>query len=265
MQRAQLSSQVLLVTAILYACLAPAACIYEDTILSFLNEFRMRMCHPIPNLGLPALDPLQLGPAETELNNKYLVDFTGSIDNFQLHGLSDFDVPALSLNLVPGLRNTINVTFPLTHFESLYTAKGSLAYILNLAGDGNAETSITNFSILITFRLRSVSPLAISSLQIEMQLGNLWINFDNLMEEERINEFIHALINEMGVELLGDIWDYGQDTVISKVQTAVNNFLGQYSLTDIIQIIVGGGGGEESAPIFEGVEPDCKLEASTSN
>lgn len=265
MQRAQYTSQVLLATAILYACLAPAACVYESTILQFLNEFRMRMCHPIPNLGLPALDPLQLGPAETEANNKYLVDFTGSIDNFQLHGLSDFDVPVLSLNVVPGLRNTINVTFPLTHFESLYTAKGSLAYILNLAGDGNAETSITNFSILISFRLRTVSPLSISSLQIELQLGNLWINFDNLVEEERVNEFIHALINELGVELLGDIWDYGQGTVVTKVQTLVNNFLSQYSLTDIIQIIAGGGGGEESAPIFEGVEPDCKLEASPSN
>lgn len=65
--------------------------------------------------------------------------FTGSIDNFQLHGLSDFDVPALSLSPVPGLKNTINVTLPLTYFKSLYTAKGSLAYILNLAGDGNAE------------------------------------------------------------------------------------------------------------------------------
>ncbi|XP_016959766.1 uncharacterized protein LOC108031071 [Drosophila biarmipes] len=264
MQRAQLTSQVLLATAILYACLAPAACVYEATIQEFLNEFRMRMCHPIPNLGLPALDPLQLGPAETEVNNKYLVDFTGSIDNFQLHGLSDFDVPVLTLNPVPGLKSTINVTFPLTYFESLYTAKGSLAYIVNLAGDGNAETSITNFSVLISFRLTTVSPLAIRSLQIELQLGNLWINFDNLMEEERINEFIHALVNELGVELLGDIWDYGRGTVVTKVQTLVNNFLGQYSLTDIIQIITGGSGGE-SAPIFEGVEPDCKLEASPSN
>ncbi|EDW42094.1 uncharacterized protein LOC6606303 [Drosophila sechellia] len=261
MQRAQLTLQALLATAILFACLSPAACVYEAKILAFLQEFRMRMCHPIPNLGLPALDPLQLGPAETELNNKYLVDFTGSIDNFQLHGLSDFDVPALRLSPVPGLKNTINVTLPLTYFKSLYTAKGSLAYILNLAGDGNAETSITNFSILISFRLRSVSPLAISSLQIELRLGGLWINFDNLMEEDRINDFIHALVNEMGVELLGDVWDYEQGTVVSKVQAAVNKFLGQYSLSDIIQIIIGGGGGE-SAPIFDGVEPDCKPDAT---
>ncbi|XP_017057477.1 uncharacterized protein LOC108098832 [Drosophila ficusphila] len=265
MQRAQLTSKVLLATAILYACLAPAACVYETEILAFLDAFRMRMCHPIPNLGLPPLDPLQLGPAETAVNNKYLVDFTGSIDNFQLHGLSDFDVPVLRLTPVPALRSSINISLPLTHFESLYTAKGSLAYILNLAGEGNAETSIANFSILITFRLRSVSPLAIYDLQINIQLGNLYINFDNLLEEERVNDFIHALVNEMGVELLGDVWNYGQGTVVSKLQTAVNNFLGGFSLQDILQIIIGGGGGEESTPIFDGVEPDCKLEASISN
>lgn len=63
-----------------------------------------------------------------------------------------------------------------------------------------------------------MSPLAISSLQIELRLGGLWINFDNLMEEDRINDFIHALVNEMGVELLGDVWDYEQGTVVSKVQ-----------------------------------------------
>ncbi|KAH8337501.1 hypothetical protein KR059_012260 [Drosophila kikkawai] len=287
MRQAHFTSQLLLATAILYACLAPAACVYESVILNFLNEFRMRMCHPIPNLGLPALDPLQLGPAEAAVNNKYLVDFTGSIDDFKLQGLSDFDVPTLTLRPVIGLTSTMNITFPLTHFESLYTAKGSLAYILNLAGDGNAEASITDFSIRISFRMRSLSPLGISNLQIALHLGDLKINFENLLEEERVNEFIHALVNEMGVELLGDVWDYGQGTVVSKVQTvslpyrcvftvslssmflhilqAVNNFLGQFTLSDIISIITGGGNGEESAPIFEGVEPDCKLEASTKN
>ncbi|KAH8383382.1 hypothetical protein KR009_008261 [Drosophila setifemur] len=286
MRQAHFTSQVLLALTVFYTSLAPAACVYESVILNFLNEFRMRMCHPIPNLGLPALDPLQLKHAQTAVDSKYLVNFTGSIDNFQLHGVSDFYLPTLTLNPVPGLKSTINVTFPNTYFESLYTAKGSLAYILNLAGDGNAETSVKDLSILISFRIRSVSPLAIYSLQIDLHLGDLKISFDNLLEEERINDFIHALVNELGVELLGDIWDYGQDTVVSKVQTvgssrisknacdhllffrtsqAVNSFLGQYSLSDIIGIITGGGGEEESAPIFEGVEPDCKLEASSSN
>lgn len=67
--------------------------------------------------------------------------------------------------------------------------------------------------------MRSLSPLGISNLQIELHLGDLKINFDNLLEEERVNDFFHALVNEMGVELLGDVWDYGQGTVVSKVQT----------------------------------------------
>ncbi|XP_002138019.2 uncharacterized protein [Drosophila pseudoobscura] len=253
--------QAVMAIAILYSCLEPAECLYESQIRDFLNEFRNRMCHPIPNLGLPALDPFVLGPGQTSMNNKYLIDFTGSIDDFQLHGLSDFEVPTLTLNPVPGLKSTIQVNFPYTYFKSLYTAKGSLAYILNLAGDGNAEAFIKDFSFLISFRLRTLSPLGITSLQIELYLGDLKINFENLLEEDRIDDFVHSLVNEMGVELLDDVWSYEQGTVVAKVQTLVNNFLGQYSLQDILQIIAGGGGGEggESKPIFEGVEPDCKL------
>lgn len=66
--------QLILATAIVSSFLPPVASIYEETIKNFLNEFRMRMCHPIPNLGLPALDPLQLSHAETSVNNQYLIE-----------------------------------------------------------------------------------------------------------------------------------------------------------------------------------------------
>ncbi|XP_034486339.1 uncharacterized protein LOC117790840 [Drosophila innubila] len=251
---------LLLAMATIYSCLPPVACVYEDKILSFLEEFRKRMCHPIPNLGLPALDPLQLDHADTAVNNQYLIDFTGSVDNFKLQGISDFYVDTLKINIVPGIqRSVVNVTFPYTYFKSLYTAKGSLAYILNLAGDGNAEMSIKDFTLTISWRIKPSINIGIQSLQIELHLGDLKINFDNLMEEERITDFIHALVNEMGVELLGDIWDYGQGTVVEKLETLINS-----KIADLIKLITGGGseGGEggESSPIFEGVEPNCKPE-----
>lgn len=68
----------------------------------------------------------------------FIYSFTGSVDNFDLRGLSDFVVNTLKISTVTA-RSTVNVTFPYTYFKSLYTAKGSLAYILNLAGDGNGE------------------------------------------------------------------------------------------------------------------------------
>ncbi|XP_068154147.1 uncharacterized protein [Drosophila tropicalis] len=252
------TQKALLVIALIYSCLAPAECRYEEEVQAFLEELRLRMCHPIPNLGLPQLDPLELGPASTSADNKYLVDFTGSIDGFQLHGLSKFDVPEDVLKLETGyLRSSsINVTLPYTYFQSLYTAKGSLAYILNLSGDGNAETSIKDFSVLIKFRLKPGLNLGITALNIEFRLGDLYINFDNLLAEKRVNDFFHDLINQMGVELLGDIWSYEQGTVIDTIQTALNNFLGNYTLLDVIKIISGSGG--EGTPIFDGVERNCK-------
>lgn len=39
-----------------------------------------------------------------------------------------------------------------------------------------------------------------------MSIGNLFVDIEDLMEEERINDFLHALINEMGIELLNDLW-----------------------------------------------------------
>ncbi|XP_023176185.2 uncharacterized protein LOC111603011 [Drosophila hydei] len=246
--------RVLLATASLYSCLGPVACLYEATIMEFLEELRMRMCHPIPNLGLPALDPLELGPAETAVNNQYLIDFSGSINDFQLKGLSDFVLNTLKINAVPGIRSTFNITFPYTYFKSLYTAKGSLAYILNLAGDGNAEASATNFSFIMSWKLKLATTLAITDLQIEILLGDLKMYFQNLMEEERIDNFIHNLINEMGVELLGDVWKYEQTKVVAILETVINR-----KLPALLQSIIGGGGGGEKPPIFEGVEPDCKL------
>lgn len=32
------------------------------------------------------------------------------------------------------------------------------------------------------------------------------MDFENLLEEERINNFLHALVNEIGLELLGELW-----------------------------------------------------------
>lgn len=110
-----------------------------------------------------------------------------------------------------------------------------------------------------------------------MYLGDLKMNFDNLLEEERINQFIHDLVNEMGVELLGDIWDYGQTPVVDRVEEvrSVLSYLKQSlniffllslqfinnHISDLLKLISGGGGEGESSPIFEGVEPDCKLES----
>lgn len=39
----------------------------------------------------------------------------------------------------------------------------------------------------------------------------MFIDIDDLTEEQRINDFFHALVNEMGIELLNDLWLEAQE------------------------------------------------------
>lgn len=71
----------------------------------------------------------------------------------------------------------------------------------------------------MSWKLKLATTLAITDLQIEILLGDLKMYFQNLMEEERIDNFIHNLINEMGVELLGDVWKYEQTKVVAILET----------------------------------------------
>ncbi|CAD6991467.1 unnamed protein product [Ceratitis capitata] len=196
---------VLLVALVVFTHFTPEAeCAGETAILNFLEQLRVRMCHPIPQLGLPALDPLHITHVEGKFNNKYLIDFTGSATDFMLTGLSDFIINNFKLNAIR--KSIFNITLPYTAFKSIYTAKGSLGYILNLSGEGNAEAFMQNFGLQLSFNQKTGKYLGIRNLNIQIQIGGVYIDFENLLEEERINDFFHALINELGLELLGDLW-----------------------------------------------------------
>ncbi|XP_054747359.1 uncharacterized protein LOC129253125 [Anastrepha obliqua] len=250
---------IALVLVICFHIAPQAESIGEDAVLDFLEQLRVRMCHPIPQLGLPALDPFQITQVEAQMNNKYIIDFTGSMTDFKLTGLSDFILNDFRISMIR--KSIFNVTLPLTALNSIYTAKGSLAYIANLAGDGDAEAYVKDFSLGISFSFKTGKYLGIRNLSIQIKVGEVYIDFENLLEEERINDFFHSLINELGLELLGDLWTDEQGFVEQNVQERVNVFIGQYTLSDIMKII-GSEGGESI--FINGPPGDCK-DVTTSN
>lgn len=46
---------------------------------------------------------------------------------------------------------------------------------------------------------------------MQISLGGLYLNIEDVVEEPRINEFLHAVINELGIELLNDVWVEAQE------------------------------------------------------
>ncbi|XP_005180768.1 uncharacterized protein LOC101890822 [Musca domestica] len=253
---------LLAILAIFATTIPPTYGIMEDSIMEFLEELKMRMCHPIPKFGLPALDPLTIGHVETEIDNKYFVDFSTSVTDFALTGLSDFEVPSLTITTIPTRRSRFEIVLPKVVLKSLYTAKGSIARVVNLNGDGNADGYVENGRLAVSWIFNiGLSSVRIRSLTIEISLGGLYLNIEDVVEEPRINEFLHAVINELGIELLNDVWVEAQEKgAVKFVENKINSIIGQYSLGDLLKIIggiVSGGGGEGGGP-FDGIPPDCK-------
>ncbi|XP_036336732.1 uncharacterized protein LOC118746851 [Rhagoletis pomonella] len=184
--------------------------------------------------------------------------FYCSVTDFKITGLSDFIINELRISTIR--KSIFNITLPMTALQAIYAAKGSVAYIVNLAGDGDAEAHLKDLSLRISFNLKSGKYLGIRNLSIKITVGELYIDFENLLEDERINDFFHALVNELGLELLADLWTYEQGFLEDYIQESVNIHIGQYTLSDIIKIIGGSGDGE---PIFGSGPPgDCRQNAT---
>ncbi|KAL9872246.1 uncharacterized protein ACN427_014207 isoform 3-T3 [Glossina fuscipes fuscipes] len=182
--------EVILILLSLY--IKPFAALKEDKIITFVNELNLRMCHPIPKLGLPALDPLEIRNFTVTLDNKYLVE--GSVQNAEIH---------------------------------------------------------------MKWRTNIFSPkLGIEDLKIRFDIGQALLNIDQLIEDPQIDNFVHEMINDLGVELLNDLWMEKNETIITVTQKEINNFIRNYTMHDFFQFV--DDMANAAGSIFAGIPPDCK-------
>ncbi|KAL9887684.1 uncharacterized protein ACN2A1_009789 isoform 3-T3 [Glossina fuscipes fuscipes] len=188
-----MKSYIFEVTLILLSLyIKPFAALKEDKIITFVNELNLRMCHPIPKLGLPALDPLEIRNFTVILDNKYLVE--GSVQNAEIH---------------------------------------------------------------MKWRTNIFSPkLGIEDLKIRFDIGQALLNIDQLIEDPQIDNFVHEMINDLGVELLNDLWMEKNETIITVTQKEINNFIRNYTMHDFFQFV--DDMANAAGSIFAGIPPDCK-------
>uniref|UniRef100_A0A1A9WSF0 Lipid-binding serum glycoprotein N-terminal domain-containing protein n=1 Tax=Glossina brevipalpis TaxID=37001 RepID=A0A1A9WSF0_9MUSC len=226
--------------------------IKEAKIKKIIKDLKLRMCHPIPELGLPALDPFEFRNFTVTLNNEYLIDFYGRLTQFQLTGLSDIKV-----DLMLSVNSKIDLIIPSINFNTNYSIKGTIDDFVKLNGAGRAEGSVQNTKIHITWHTNIFSPkLAAENLNITFNIGEALFKIDQLIEDQQIDSFVHQVINELGLELLNDLWMDNNETIIKFTQEQINKFIGNYTINDFFQLI--DHMANEFKSIFDKIPPNCK-------
>ncbi|XP_055906398.1 uncharacterized protein LOC129941722 [Eupeodes corollae] len=230
----------------------------SDEIKQLFEEFRLRMCHPFPQWNLPALDPLEIEHAELHKDNNIFKNFSASVTNLKATGLSGFIINEVKIPILQKFK--LNITLPLEELQSKYTAIGSLGSVVNLVGDDKLIVRLKDVNMVVTGNLKVGLTFGIKNLKIQFAIGNLFVDMGKLMEHDRINTFVHNLINDLAIELFGDYWDDYGESLTKNLESLVNKKMSKYTLKDIIGIISGSG-----KPIFGDNPPgDCKNQIDES-
>ncbi|KAL5286680.1 hypothetical protein ACFFRR_007973 [Megaselia abdita] len=220
----------------------------------FLEDLRLRMCHPIEKLGLPALDPLSKKEMESfELNVKDFLMVDGFARRFEMLGLSDFIINEIKFPSILRQNLVIDLTFPNTTFDSDYKANGTAGYVFPIDGRGDLRGHVSDVQIRIEAKVKIGLRIQISNFKLIFKVGEIYLFAERLVPDERINDFLHAVVNELGLELLEYIWGEKHESLDKAIESKINAYLKDKPLSEII----GGGSGE---PIFgeDAPPPDCK-------
>uniref|UniRef100_T1GZI4 Uncharacterized protein n=1 Tax=Megaselia scalaris TaxID=36166 RepID=T1GZI4_MEGSC len=220
----------------------------------FLEDLRLRMCHPIEKLGLPALDPMtKKNLEEFNVNIKDFLMIDGWTRRFELLGLSDFIIQDIKF---PGLLKkslVIDLLFPNTTFFSDYKANGTAGYVFPIDGRGDLQGYVTDFHFRVEGKVKvGLKGISMSDFKLIFGVKEIYLSAERFVPDERINDFLHAVVNELGLELVQYIWNETHET-LTKLSKKINQYLKDKPLSEII----GGGSGE---PIFgeDAPPPDCK-------
>jgi len=196
-------------------------------ILATLENFRESMPTGIPALGLPPMDPLEVGDqAISHSDSKVQVDF--KITNPTVVNLSKFKVNSLNTDLI-NLKLQISLGFPSIIATAVYDLKGKAFSILPIFGNGNARFTANDLKIDTTASISLIDhKFQLTSFQHDLSFSSINLNLENLVGGGALGDVINGLLNYFGPKLFemkkADIQRALDQIIIKEINSKLRDF-----------------------------------------
>ncbi|EDW11912.1 uncharacterized protein LOC6576481 [Drosophila mojavensis] len=209
-------------------------------IVDTLELVKVQMVQGWPQYGIPPLAPLQLKHKEFDLNAGEL-HAKGAFDDLTVHGLNEFEIKIIDLNL---LLSRLKFEF---HFASLnvstqYQADVGANYRMTRNGGAFMALEDLNISGHIKYSTGIVGSnnyLRIKEIIVNVVTGNVVSNIENLSKYRILNQKINEIIEEFISLTVNDNTEFFADWLDSTVTPICNDMIGDRTIKDIIGIITG--------------------------
>ena len=216
----------------------------SSTVVDVIEGIRDQMPCGFPGLGIPPLAPLKIKHQSVNLDYPFL-KLQGSVDNFVLNGLNDFDIAEMKVNAILS-KVTFRFVFNNINVDTLYDMSLMLkkfGFTVNMIGAGPAKFAIKDMQIWGTMKysLGVLSgKLKLKTLEVRTHIGDVESDIEGILGEGAVNHKMNDIIEEAIELAVNENEDMITETIESVALPVVNSVLNDVALSDLI----GGSGGE---------------------
>ncbi|XP_075150495.1 uncharacterized protein LOC142224597 [Haematobia irritans] len=249
-----MKTAVVLLALVAFAASAQVADPFADrsissTIVDVIEGIRDQMPCGFPGMGIPPLAPLKINHQEINID-KPAIRLSGSIDNFRLNGLNDFEIAEMKVNAITSkvtfrfIFNNVNVD---TKYDLVLMLKKA-GFTINMVGAGPAKFAIKDMQIwgTLKYSLGLLSgKLKLKTLEVRTHIGEVDSDIEGVLGEGTVNHKMNDVLAEAVELVVNENEDMITDTIESIALPAVNSVLEEISLTEVIAG-AGGEGGEKT-------------------
>lgn len=204
-----------------------------------------------PGMGIPPLAPLKINHKAVNIALPFF-ELKGSVDNFRLNGLNDFDIAEMKVNAILS-KVTFRFVFNNINVDTMYDMSMMLkkyGFTIKMIGAGPAKFAIKDMQIWGTMKysLGVLSgKLKLKTLEVRTHIGDVESDIEGILGEGMVNHKMNDIIEEAVELAVNENEDMIAETIETMALPMVNSVLDDMSLTDLVGAGSGGEGGEKEA------------------
>ncbi|XP_047482991.1 uncharacterized protein LOC125034989 [Penaeus chinensis] len=204
-----------------------------------LENFAEAMKTGIPILGIPVLDPLNVGTVDIPSIEGPEFSLQANASQLLISGLSSFSPTAVHVDFQQASL-TLGLHIVTVRIDGLYWADGLLLSVFPIFGNGPFYIQIvsTDISGLGDVTVTPDDYLQIEDLRLAATFDGLDVHFDNFLGGGSFGEIMSDVLSDLAERILAGILPQVQEKLVPSLVAYLNQELGKHTVGEIIDGIL---------------------------
>lgn len=216
---------------------------YDEKLSGFIREilenFRDQMAEGIPDVGIPAIDPLSIPNIDEDIQNGAL-NVALRLRQLNITGISKFDLRELKADLERGFFN-FSVDLPELMAEVYCYMNGTIIGIFPINSDGPFVVRVNSVSIDghgdLNVTTGGETRIHMNDLRLNLTFGELDVEFDSFLEGAKWAQTLMKILTRAGPKVFMYFNELAMNKINEALLTLINTELDKGTLNELLDLI----------------------------